>query len=809
MFTKVKIMQDLSNKKLDTLSEDIGFLKLTIDILLLNNNELTILPESIGDLILLKNLNLSNNKIQFLPNNIYKLVLLRTLNLSSNKLNILPDSILYLTNLTELILSNNKLTELSSSIGNLNHLTELRLNNNKLNTLPESIGNLTSLSILEIENNKLTTLPNSIGNLTVLTSFGLKNNKLTTLPYSIGNLPNLLFKEFTLLPNSYTGLYSNVFNEDKLKKIIIDTFTLQSNLSELIPLEYFLIPDFIDKNFEIYDPLMADYTNLGDFFNDDENNCIFIVSSKKTDRLYDGFGFSKSRILESELQSIVECNMTLSSAPYLTQIKDNKVYKRLGFDFQNTPILSGYLNSVGNSYSTLYESRIFLLEELIKIEPVTSLESLIIYSNDIGDPTNIYGRRVNIVSGMHCSSGQDITCYNKVKQCYYNNIVLPNKHISTLHQSIGNLILLENIDLHNNNLNILPESIGNLKTLKVLDISRNNLISLPESIGSIVSLTYINLDNNSLTTLPESIGSILSLKVCNLNNNNLISLPNSIGNLIYLQSLYLNKNRLINLPESIGNLEMLEVLDISQNDLITLPESIGNLKTLEVLDISRNDLTELPKSVGNLPNLLDDKIQLLPNFYSGMYKSKNEIILKNKLINIFNFSNKMKENISLEYIQLLNFNTLNFIIKTRNGNEIMTDFLNLDSNNCVIIYQSFSYGKIYDGFGFNKKTDNTFIIECIYNKKYPIFKNLKEDNIYHKNSGVKIGYMNSLYNSNYSIFFADEKIIINRFLTFNENITSININNDRCINNIKINIYNKLYIALLNPIKKYKPSTTE
>ena len=35
MFTKVKIMQDLSNKKLDTLSEDIGFLKLTIDILLL------------------------------------------------------------------------------------------------------------------------------------------------------------------------------------------------------------------------------------------------------------------------------------------------------------------------------------------------------------------------------------------------------------------------------------------------------------------------------------------------------------------------------------------------------------------------------------------------------------------------------------------------------------------------------------------------------------------------------------------------------------------------------------------------------
>ena len=49
--------------------------------------------------------------------------------------------------------------------------------------------------------------------------------------------------------------------------------------------------------------------------------------------------------------------------------------------------------------------------------------------------------------------------------------------------------------------------------------------------------------------------------------------------------------------------------------------------------------------------------------------------------------------------------------------------------------------------------------------------------------------MNSLYNSNYSIFFADEKIIINRFLTFNENITQTGY---------KIN-----FIKLLNDFKDY------
>jgi leucine-rich repeat protein SHOC2 len=176
------------------------------------NNNLTSLPESIGNLRNLSKLVLNNNQLTSLPESISNLTNLSELVLNNN-LTSLPESIGNLTNLSELVLNNNQLTSLPESIGNLTNLSELVLNNNQLTSLPESIGNLRNLRELVLNDNQLTSLPESLGNL-YLSKLILNNNQLTSLPESLGNLYVdeivLNNNQLTSLPKSLISLYNEV-----------------------------------------------------------------------------------------------------------------------------------------------------------------------------------------------------------------------------------------------------------------------------------------------------------------------------------------------------------------------------------------------------------------------------------------------------------------------------------------------------------------------------------------------------------------------------------------------------------------------
>ncbi|PCI75153.1 hypothetical protein COB21_05970, partial [Candidatus Aerophobetes bacterium] len=73
---------------------------------------------------------------------------LTALQLNHNQLTALPDSIGNLSQLHTLDLNGNRLTELPETIGNLSLLTTLYLGNNQLAELPETIGNLSLLTTL-------------------------------------------------------------------------------------------------------------------------------------------------------------------------------------------------------------------------------------------------------------------------------------------------------------------------------------------------------------------------------------------------------------------------------------------------------------------------------------------------------------------------------------------------------------------------------------------------------------------------------------------------------------------------------------
>eukprot|EP01018_Ginkgo_biloba_P015255 Gb_35963 [translate_table: standard] len=78
--------------------------------------------------------------------------------------------------------------------GKLPQLQALSLNGNSLNgQIPESLGNISSLSTLDLANNELTGgIPSTLGNLMKLSSLSLASNRLKgVVPASLGNLSNM------------------------------------------------------------------------------------------------------------------------------------------------------------------------------------------------------------------------------------------------------------------------------------------------------------------------------------------------------------------------------------------------------------------------------------------------------------------------------------------------------------------------------------------------------------------------------------------------------------------------------------------
>jgi internalin A len=107
---------------------------------------------------------------------------LQELDLSYNQLSTLPEVIGQLSQLQELDLSYNQLSTLPEAIGRLSKLQELDLSGNQLSTLPEAIGQLSKLQVLNLSDNQLSTLPEAIQNLERLEKLFLHGNPGLCLP---------------------------------------------------------------------------------------------------------------------------------------------------------------------------------------------------------------------------------------------------------------------------------------------------------------------------------------------------------------------------------------------------------------------------------------------------------------------------------------------------------------------------------------------------------------------------------------------------------------------------------------------------
>ena len=149
------------------------------------------LPCGIGNLILLKEINLSGNQITSLPDEIGRLVRLEKLDVSHNSLVRLPKVALgRLSQLEELNAMGNQIEDLDISLPG--SLKVLGLKDNKIKSVPESVfTSLENLRELYLTGNKLESLPESICQCQSLVKLQVSHNNLSHLPERIGALNNL------------------------------------------------------------------------------------------------------------------------------------------------------------------------------------------------------------------------------------------------------------------------------------------------------------------------------------------------------------------------------------------------------------------------------------------------------------------------------------------------------------------------------------------------------------------------------------------------------------------------------------------
>ncbi len=155
--------------------------------LYINQNKLTEIPESIGNLRMLVSIDLSANYLLKIPESIGNLRQLIRLFLEDNKISALPGNLAHLAALTDLFLDRNRFTMIPAVIQYLHALRDFNAADNKISVIPDWIGHLVNLRSINLNSNKISELPD-MSKLVRLGTLNLSGNEFTTVSENLTNL---------------------------------------------------------------------------------------------------------------------------------------------------------------------------------------------------------------------------------------------------------------------------------------------------------------------------------------------------------------------------------------------------------------------------------------------------------------------------------------------------------------------------------------------------------------------------------------------------------------------------------------------
>jgi len=222
---------DLSHNFIPSIPDAISSLAVSLTVLVLSNNKLNSLPESISELSCLKKLDITHNNLVSLPDGLGRLTSLVELNLTGNRnLKQLPE-LNGLSSIEVLRCAECALTSLPTTLGigmSCLKLIELDASGNCLTTLPSGLSMCVRMRILRLSRNKLNNLPD-LQRLQSCCVIDLRQNTLTQIPC----LPRS-----TLLSEVYLGanrLSSLQPASTHLVRSGISVLDVASNMIDVLP----------------------------------------------------------------------------------------------------------------------------------------------------------------------------------------------------------------------------------------------------------------------------------------------------------------------------------------------------------------------------------------------------------------------------------------------------------------------------------------------------------------------------------------------------------------------------------------------
>jgi Leucine-rich repeat (LRR) protein len=177
----------------------------------LTGNQLFYFPVVVLQWSGLTHLNVTWNMMLDLPPDIGShLPNLEVLDASYNHIRVLPDSIVDLPVLRELNMCENSISELPAEIGRMSALRVLDIRYNKLDGFPDSMRGLTELTTLKATSHYESHMPAWIGCLRSLQTLHMLSNYELKFPASVMNLTNLT--KYDDCENSSRIIYPAVLN---------------------------------------------------------------------------------------------------------------------------------------------------------------------------------------------------------------------------------------------------------------------------------------------------------------------------------------------------------------------------------------------------------------------------------------------------------------------------------------------------------------------------------------------------------------------------------------------------------------------
>ncbi len=421
----------------------------------LQSLELTIIPDSIGNLVDLTSLNLYGNNLTILPESIGSLSKLVELSLGNNQLTSLPTSISKLTNLVSLALSYNQFIILPEYIAHLASLTRLYLNQNKLTSLPDNIGSLAKLTELYINDNPWIDLSNlhCIPNLKRVYYFG------ANLPHRYWTHRDNWKAEWLLNEHNYQII--NALAKQMTYEVILDELTLFA--PDLIPLD-------VTDNKKIFKLYLADreLTTLSESVG--RINCL-----------------TELDLENNQLTGLPKSIGNLSSLNWLNLARNQ---------------LTSLPKSIGNlsSLTWLNLENNQLVNLPVNIVSLSSLDILNIRNNQLTSLPQWINKLYRLTE-LDLSKNRLSSLPENISNFpYLINLFLANNQLTALPENIGNLSMLDTLNLQNNQLTSLPKSIEYLFKLDYLYLDNNPWQDL-SSLQNMPNLRNISCFN--VRTLPR------------------------------------------------------------------------------------------------------------------------------------------------------------------------------------------------------------------------------------------------------------------------------------------------------------------